>query len=122
MTSDKRQLPIFSPKHAAGVSAVAGATAAVACGVCCVLPVAFPAIAAASAGGLVAWLGNAQRWATMLAGLLVMGAWVSVGQQSYRTKKKPAKATLGLMTVATALFALALVWPLIEPVVIEMLS
>ena len=49
------------------------ATGAVACGVCCVLPFAFPAVAAASTGSLLAWFAGAHNWVTALAGMMVAG-------------------------------------------------
>ena len=100
---------------AAGVTAVLATTGAVgACVLCCTLPVAFPAVALAMLGGGVAFLGLAHM-AMMVIGLVaVVGAWGWVWWQSRRTGRRPARLTVRLMIVATALLALALIWPLIE--------
>jgi hypothetical protein len=95
------------------------ATGAVACGVCCVLPFAFPAVAGASAGSLLAWFAGAHNWATALAGIMVAGAWVSIGFQSHRTRRYPSGPTLYTMVIATAVLMLAVIWPRIEPCVIR---
>jgi hypothetical protein len=52
------------PEKAARAAAVATASGALVCGVCCVLPVAIPALALAGGGSTIAWLGRAQSWAT----------------------------------------------------------
>jgi hypothetical protein len=72
---------------------------AVVCGVCCVLPFAFPAVAAAGTG--------AHSWATALAAVIVAGAWISIGFQSHRAWQKPSRATLYMMTLATAVLIVA---------------
>jgi hypothetical protein len=95
------------------------ATGAVACGVCCVLPFAFPAVAAASTGSLLAWFAAAHSWTTALAGVIVAGAWLSIGIQGRRARKRPSRATLYTMALATAVLVLAMLWPRIEPHVIR---
>jgi hypothetical protein len=80
---------------------------AVVCGVCCVLPFAFPAVAAAGTGGLLAWFAGAHSWATALAAVIVAGAWISIGFQSHRAWQKPSRATLYMMTLATAVLIVA---------------
>jgi hypothetical protein len=95
------------------------ATGAVACGVCCVLPFAFPAVAVASTGSLIAWFAGAHTWATAVAAVIVAGAWVSIGFHSHRARKKPSRATLYTMALATAVLVLAVLWPRIEPHVIR---
>jgi len=94
------------------------AIGAVACGVCCV-PFAFPAVAAASTGGLLAWFAGAHSSATAQAAVIVAGAWISVGFQSRRAQQKPSRTTLYTMVLATAVLVLAVLWPRIEPVVIR---
>jgi hypothetical protein len=95
------------------------ATGAVACGLYCVLPFAFPAVAAASTGSLLTWFAGAHNWATALAGIMVAGAWVSIGFQSHRTRRYPSRPTLYTMALATAVLVLAVIWPRVEPFVIR---
>ena len=110
------------PERTASVAAMTTAAGAVACGVCCVLPFAFPAVAAAGAGGVLAWFGGVQSWATALATIIVAGAWISVGVQSHRARAKPSPPTVYMMVLATAVLALAAMWPRIEPLVIRALT
>jgi hypothetical protein len=110
------------PGRTASVAALTTATGAVACGVCCVLPFAFPAVAAAGTGGLLAWFGAAHWWATGLAAVVVGGAWIAVGVQSYQARVRPSRATLYAMALATGALLLAIVWPQIEPDLIRMLT
>jgi cytochrome bd-type quinol oxidase subunit 2 len=102
-------------EKAARTAAVVSATGAVACGVCCVLPLALPAVALAGAGGILAWLAGAFVWMTAVAVVAVLGAWGWVWWESARSRARPAASTLYLMTFATTLLAVALLWPLIEP-------
>jgi hypothetical protein len=106
--------------RAASAAALTTAAGAVACGVCCVLPFAMPAVAAASAGGTLAWVGRAHGTMTLIASVIVVAAWVSVGAQSRRARKRPASTTLYAMVIATAVLALAIVWPRIEPYLIDL--
>lgn len=107
------------PQRTATVAALATATGAVACGVCCVLPFAFPAVAAAGTGSLLAWFAGVHSWATALAAVVVAGAWISIGMQSHRAGRRPARATVYTMALATAVLLLAVVWPRLEPHVIR---
>jgi hypothetical protein len=75
-----------APERTALVAALTMAGGAVVCGVCCVLPFAFPAVAAAGTGSLLAWFG-AHNWATTVAAAIVAGAWISIGFQSHRARK-----------------------------------
>jgi hypothetical protein len=102
-------------------TAAATATGALACAVCCVLPFALPAVAMAAAGGVIAWLVWAQGWMMDLALIAVASGWIWIGWQSLRHRARPATSTLGAMGGATLLLALATVWPMIEPIVIELL-
>lgn len=99
---------------AAGVTAVTLATGAVACGACCVLPFALPAAALASAGGVLAWFASMHLWITGLAILAVAGAWGLIAWQTRQTRCKPAASTLYVTGAATALMAIAVLWPLAE--------
>jgi hypothetical protein len=101
------------------LTALTVATGAVACGVCCIVPFAFPAVAAASAGSLLAWFAGAHNAATALATLIVAGAWMSIGFQSHRTRQKVSNATLYTMAIATAVLVVAVLWPRFEPYIIR---
>ena len=92
-----------------------------ACAACCVLPFAFPAVAMAGAGSVIAWLVGAQSWMMNFAFIAVAGGWIWVAWQSFRHKAKPAMSTLGAMGAAILLLGLAAVWPTVEPIVIELL-
>jgi hypothetical protein len=100
---------------AAGLAAVALATGAVACGACCVLPFALPAAALAGTGSILALLANAHAWVTGLAILAVIGAWSWIAWQTVRTRRSPAASTVYVMVAATALLAIAVLCPVIEP-------
>jgi hypothetical protein len=65
-----------STMKAAGVAAVTLASGAVACGACCVLPFAVPAVALAGAGSMLALLAGAHAWVTGVAAVAVAGAWI----------------------------------------------
>lgn len=98
------------------------ATAALACGVCCVLPFALPATVLAFSGGALAWFARLTPWATGLALVAVAASWTWIGVQSLRTRKRPARATLVTMGIATLLLAAALVWPLFEGPITRLLE
>lgn len=106
---------------AAGVTAMTLTTGAVACGVCCVLPFALPATVLASTGALLAWFVKLHLWVTILALLSVAGAWGWIAWQSRRTRRKPALSTLVMMSTATALLTVSMLWPLLEKPLIRML-
>src|SRR4051794_21093498 len=93
------------PERTASVAALTTAAGAVACGVCCVLPFAFPAVAAAGTGSLLAWFAEAHSWATALASVIVAGAWGSIGFQSRQARRRPSSATLYTMAFATVVLA-----------------
>jgi hypothetical protein len=101
--------------RAAGIAAVTLATGAVACGACCVLPLALPAVVLAGTGTALAWLAAAHAWITPVAILVVASAWGWIGWLTVRTRRKPAPSTVYLMAAATMLAGIALSWPLIEP-------
>lgn len=105
----------------AGAAAIAASTAAVACVACCVLPLALPAAMLAMVGGTLALFAGAYRWLALLAVLAVVGAWIWVVYQSRSSGKRPARSTLVILGIATAMMALAMLWPAIEPQLIAML-
>ena len=111
-----------SPEGAASAAAATVAVGAVACGVCCVLPFALPAVMLASSGGVLAVFAQAFWGALYLATILVGGAWLWVFADTRRTGKRPNRSTLIMMAVATAALGAAAVWPTIEPHLIAMLK
>ncbi|GLK74933.1 hypothetical protein GCM10008171_01860 [Methylopila jiangsuensis] len=85
-------------------AAATSATAAVACGACCVLPLALPAVAVGMFGGALSWFAGARPWMVAIAALLVVAAWGWIAIESRRTSRRPARSSL----------ALAVAWPLVE--------
>jgi hypothetical protein len=104
-----------------GASAALAATGALACSVCCVLPFALPATLLAASGGVIGWFARATPWATGLAFLAVLAGWTWVAVASARTRRKPARATLLTLGLATAVFAAALAWWHFERDIIHLL-
>jgi predicted acylesterase/phospholipase RssA len=120
MATSKNLIPgATAPERTASVAALTTATGAVACGVCCALPPAFPPVAAAGTGGVLASFAGARSWATAVASVIVAGAWISIGIQSHRARRRPSRPTVYAMTLATAVLVLAVLWPRIEPRVIR---
>ncbi|MGH8077963.1 MAG: hypothetical protein ACREPE_11650 [Lysobacter sp.] len=113
-TCDAPAAPVKA-RAVVGTAAVTSTTAVLACGACCVLPLAFPAVAASAAGGLLAWLGGAHMWITGVAVFAVLAAWAWLWRQSVKRKARMASSTLGLMGLASVSLVLALAWPRIEP-------
>jgi hypothetical protein len=110
-----------SPEKTAGLVAVTSATGAVVCAVCCVLPLALPAVVLASTGSVLAWLAGAHGWVTAMALIATAVTWIWIWRQSTRARARPARSTLYMMGIATAFLALALIWPLLEPHIVRAL-
>jgi len=112
---------VDAPRKMPGVGLVTGtsAAAAVACAVCCVVPVAFPAITLTALGAVVAAFANVYQWALVTAFVLVLGGWIWVAVQRARTYRRPARGTVRGMVLATLLFAVAASWPLFEGYVVR---
>lgn len=102
-------------------AAAVTATGALACAAGCILPFAMPAVVVASAGGVIAWLVQAQGWMMNLAVVAVAAGWIRVGWLSLRYKARPAPSTVGAMTAATLVLALAAVWRMVEPVFVQLM-
>lgn len=100
--------------RAVGAVAVATSVAALACGVCCILPFAIPAAMLGSFGAVIAWFAGAYGWLTPIAIVAVAAGWLWVAVQSRRSRKRPAGTTLVVMVFATAMSVLAYLWPLFE--------
>jgi hypothetical protein len=96
-----------STDRVVGASAALAATGALACGICCVLPFALPAVVLVVGGGVVSWFAKATPWAIAIASLVVLAGWAWVIVQSVRTKRRPARSTLLTLALATAVFAAA---------------
>ena len=105
----------------ASTAATTTAIGAIACGVCCVLPFALPAVALAGTGGVIAWFGQAFWGALYTAGALVTLAWTWVAVITFRTKRRPAPSTLRAMLMATVALGVALIWPTLEPHILRAL-
>lgn len=105
----------------ASTAATTTAIGAIACGVCCVLPFALPAVALAGTGGVIAWFGQAFWGALYSAGVLVTIAWAWVAVSSIRTRRRPAPSTIRAMLVATVALGVALIWPTLEPHILRAL-
>jgi len=100
--------------RAVGTVAATASVAALACGVCCVLPLAIPAAMLGMFGGTIAWFAQAYSWLTPIAVAAVVAGWLWVAYQSKRSGKRPAWATLVIMGFATAIMVLAYLWPMLE--------
>jgi len=96
-----------SPRGAMSAAAVTVAIGAAACGVCCVLPFALPAVALAASGGVLALFATAFRGALYLAAGIVAAAWLWVIVDTRRTRTRPARKTLTMMAAATSLLVAA---------------
>jgi hypothetical protein len=103
------------------VGPASAAAAALACGVCCVLPFAFPAVMLTTLGSAVAFFGRAYWWALGLAVAAVAVRWGWVALQSVRTRRRPARSTLRAMGIATTILIAATGWSYIEPSIRELL-
>lgn len=107
---------------ALGAGAVATSGLALACGACCVLPLAIPTLAVTWFGGLAAWFGQAHGWITTLAAVAVAGGWARIAKQSRRSGRRQAPMTYLLMLAASAVLITALVWPILEPHVVRWIT
>ena len=105
-----------------GASAAAVATVAVACGVCCVAPLAIPAIGLGGFGAALAWFGAAHAAITIVATALVLFGWIWVLRDATGRTARPSASTLWLMGVATLALAAAIAWQWLEPAVASALS
>lgn len=97
-----------------GAAVATSGTAILACGACCILPLALPAVIVAGLGGSLSWFAKALPWLTLISLIAVAVAWVMVWRESRATGKRASKLTLLLMLVATVMLAISLAWPFIE--------
>ena len=89
------------------------------CAACCVLPVAFPALALAFGGALLVWIDIATKAMFIAALFSVLGAWGWIAYRARSSGKRTARATIVMMSVATALLLVGLAFPLLEPFIID---
>jgi hypothetical protein len=95
---------------------------ALACAACCVLPIAFPAIALAAGGAVLVWFGVFTK-VMFVVGLLSVGtAWGWIIYRARSSRSRIARPTLVMMGLATAALAVGLAWPLIEPSLLKLLQ
>ncbi len=121
--SARRRLVVLtpSPEGAASAAAATVAVGAVACGVCCVLPFALPAVVLALSGGVLAVFAQAFWGALYLATVLVGAAWLRVFADTRRTGRRLNRPTLAMVAGATVALGAAAAWPTIEPRLIAIL-
>jgi hypothetical protein len=105
-----------------GATAAAVATVAVACGVCCVVPLSIPAIGLGGFGAALAWFGAAHAAIRIVATALVLMGWAWVLRDAVMRAARPSAPTLWLMGVATLALAAAIAWPWLEPAIASALS
>jgi hypothetical protein len=103
---------------AAPRAALATSGGALACAACCVLPVAFPAIALAGGGAVLVWIDAATKVMFLAAVLAVVGAWAWIAYRARATGRRTARATLVMMNIATAVLIAGLAFPLYEPLIV----
>ena len=73
------------------------------------------------AGSVLAWFASAHAWMTAIALAAVVGGWLWIWRESFRSKARPARSILYTMSLATLALMLALAWPFLEPTLIEVL-
>ena len=97
-----------------GAAATSAAVVALACGVCCVVPFALPAVALTATGGVLAAFAGGYRWMLVLAIALAAAGWAWLGYQTARSRGRPSAASLRGALVTSALVGVALSWPMLE--------
>ena len=95
-------------------AAIVSATAALACGVCCILPFALPTAVLAVTGGALAWFDKLYPAAAVIAVGMVGASWAWIALHSYRAKRKPARLTWASLAAATLILGAGLLLPLFE--------
>jgi hypothetical protein len=118
---------IISPRWAAAGrvdkaaprTALATSGGALACAACCVLPIAFPAIALAFGGALLVWIDVATKAMFVAALLSVVGAWGWIAYRARSSGKRTPQATMVMLSVATVVLLAGLALPLYEPLIVS---
>ena len=121
---DRHPLPLVRPGagQMASAAAATAAIGAVACGVCCVLPFALPAVLLATTGGVLAIFASSFWWTLYVATALVALAWGWVVRDARTTRRRASPKTLVSLFLATAAVGVAAAWPRFEPRVISWLQ
>jgi uncharacterized membrane protein YozB (DUF420 family) len=112
--------PAPGAKIVRGTAAITAA-GAVACGICCVLPFALPPALLAASGGVLVWFASLKPLVTASAFIAVVAGWLWVAQQTRRTGRRPAHATIVTMSMSTILMLAALAWPMLEKPLLHMI-
>jgi hypothetical protein len=79
-----------------------------------VLPFALPAATVSVLGGVLALAAGAYWWALGTSAVVVGAGWLWVARQGIGTGRRPARATLTAMAVATLALGAAWSWSLVE--------
>lgn len=116
VTAPSPEVRSAMPSVAAGAGALA-----VACGVCCVLPIAVPALALSSLGGIVAVVSRGYRWAMWFALAAIAVGWAWVALQHIRSGRRIHPTTRRGMLLATLVVVAAYAWPSFERMVVAAL-
>jgi hypothetical protein len=95
----------------------AASTALVAGGIFCAFPLLLPAAMLATAGGALAWFSETSNWLMAVAIAAIATGWIWTGVQSWRTRRRPARSTLLVLSLATMTMALAWLWPVVEALI-----
>ena len=111
----------IGPTKATGIFAMTAATGAVACAACCVLPFALPAAALAATWNRARIARGRTDLGDRIGGCRRRGR-LDLGRVAeLAITGRPAPSTLYVMGSATALTAVAIMWPRIEPALVRAL-
>lgn len=113
--------PSIRKGHPAGVAIATSVAAVLACGAGCIIPLAIPAITATAAGGVLAWLGRSHAWITSFAVFVVVMAWLWIWRQTAKRGMRPTRTAIALMSAASLIALLAILWPYVEPSLVAVL-
>lgn len=87
---------------------------AVACGACCALPFALPAVSVALGSGAVQWSAGANIIVSSVALLALVAAWLWVLMSARRSGRKVGTSTMIALGGASTVWLIGLVWPWID--------
>ena len=108
--------------HTSKIAIGATGLTLLACAACCVLPLAWPAIAVIMSAGVISKLEAAQPWMTALSLICVALAWFFVIDQQRKTGKKHKALTWILLGIATVAAFVAICRSEIEPGLLRVLG
>ena len=104
-----------APGGSARLAVKTSAVAAIACGVCCLVPFIFPAFALTTAGAGVAAAAGTNWWAIRLSFFMITAGWVWLIVDAIRRGRRPGLSSVIAMTTATGFALLAYSWSFLEP-------